>query len=287
MPCRPQFPANAMSVDVEDWFQVQAFAGMIDRADWDRLPRRVEANTERVLALFASHGVRATFFILGWIAERHPGLVRRIAEAGHEIASHGWEHVQVNRQTPDAFRQDVRRTRLLLEDIGGQPVAGYRAASFSIGRDTLWAHRVLREEGYLYSSSIYPIRHDLYGMVEAPRFPFMPLGAEGVVELPVTAASVAGVRLPCGGGGYFRLLPYALSRWAIRRVNRTDHRSCVFYFHPWEIDPGQPRVESAPARSRLRHYTNLAAMAGRLGSVLSDFTWDRMDRVFAADIQTG
>ena len=275
---------NAMSVDVEDYFQVQAFAHVLDRAQWDDWPSRVEANTETLLALYDEHGVRATFYTLGWVAERFPRLVEAIAAGGHEVASHGWCHVQVHQQTPEAFRADIRRTKRLLEDLSGQPVTGYRAATYSIDGRNLWAHRVLREEGYRYSSSIYPIRHDLYGMPDAPRFTFRPVGQDGVVELPVSTVAAGDRRFPCGGGGYFRLLPYALSSRAIRRVNQTDGKPCIFYLHPWEIDPGQPRIPGVGARSRFRHYLNLGRMLPRLRSLLNDFAWDRVDRVFAADI---
>ncbi len=270
---------NAMSVDVEDYFQVQALSGRIDRADWDSLPRRVERNTERVLALFDDHGVRATFFTLAWVAERHPGLIRRIVAGGHELASHGLAHVRADAQDEAAFRADVRRSRGVLEDVGGMPVHGYRAASFSIGARNLWAFRVLAEEGYRYSSSVYPIRHDLYGMPSAPRFPFRMAELDGFVELPITTVMWLGRRLPCGGGGYFRLLPYALSRRMLRRVNRADGRPCTFYFHPWEIDPEQPRPDGLDWRSRTRHYTNLDRMEAKLTRLLRDFSWGRLDRV--------
>ena len=273
-------PINAMTVDVEDYFQVQALADRISRGDWERLPSRVERNTDLVLRLFADQGVKATFFTLGWVAERHPALIRRIVDQGHELASHGFSHIRATDQDRDAFRADVGRTKALLEDIGGVPVRGYRAASFSIGATNLWALEALAEEGYVYSSSVYPIRHDLYGMPDAPRFAFNPPGAAGLVECPVTTTRLFNRNLPCGGGGYFRLLPYGYSRWAMRRVNRRDGEACIFYFHPWEIDPGQPRQSGLSARSRLRHYTNLGRMEGRLRRLLGDFAWHRMDRVF-------
>jgi polysaccharide deacetylase family protein (PEP-CTERM system associated) len=268
-----------MSVDVEDYFQVQALAERIDRAQWETLPRRVERNTERVLALFDAHGVHATFFTLGWVAERHPALVRRIVAAGHELASHGVAHVRADQQDEPTFRADIRRSRLLLEDIGGVPVRGYRAASFSIGVRNLWAFRVLAEEGYRYSSSVYPVRHDIYGMPGAPRFAFRVAELDGFVELPITTVAWLGRTLPCGGGGYFRLLPYGVSRRMLRRVNRADGRPCTFYFHPWEIDPEQPRQSGLSWRTRARHYTNLHSMEAKLGRLLCDFRWDRMDRV--------
>lgn len=271
---------NAMSVDVEDYFQVSAFAGQVTRADWDSHDCRVERNTDLILQLFADHDTKATFFTLGWVAERYPGLIRRIVEAGHELASHGYEHTRVHQQTESEFQADVHRTKGILEDIGGCAVIGYRAASFSIDQRTPWAFDVLAREGHLYSSSVYPIKHDLYGMPSAPRFAFKPSGDHELLEIPVTTVSLGEKKLPCGGGGYFRLLPYSYSRWAMRRVNREDGQACIFYFHPWEVDPGQPRIPGASAKSRFRHYTNLGRMEARLRRVLNDFSWDRVDRVF-------
>ena len=273
---------NAMSVDVEDYFQVSAFEPHIARKDWDLLPCRVERNTDRILQLFADHGVHATFFTLGWVAERYPKLVRRMIEGGHEVASHGYSHVRVTNQTPEAFRSDVVRTKALLEDVSGQGVRGYRAASYSIGASNLWALDVLAETGHEYSSSIYPIRHDLYGMPEAPRFAF-PANGGSMLEVPVTTVEVLRRNFPCGGGGYFRLLPYAVSRWAMRRVNQRDGQACVFYFHPWEIDPEQPRQTGLSLKTRVRHYLNLRRREQRLSRLLRDFRWDRMDRVFLGD----
>jgi len=270
---------NALSVDVEDWFQVGAFEGVIDRADWDRLPVRVERNAEAVLDLFERAGVKATFFTLGWVAERYPALIRKAAGRGHEVASHGWDHQRVFTMDAAAFRADLKRARAAIEDAAGVPVAGYRAPSFSIDARTPWAHPVLAEEGYTYSSSVAPVAHDHYGWREAPRFAFRPLADADLVELPVTTVEVAGRRAAAGGGGFFRLLPYRFSRWAVRRVNERDQRPAVFYFHPWEIDPGQPRVSHAPLRSRVRHYTNLGKMEHKLLKLLQTFHWDRTDRV--------
>lgn len=270
---------NAMTVDVEDYFQVSAFEGHIDRDDWDRIPCRVERNTERILDLFEARGARATFFVLGWVAERYPGLLRRMVASGHEVASHGFAHVRVTQQQPAEFHEDVERTKKILEDACGHEVRGFRAASFSIGRDNLWALDTLQEAGYHYSSSIYPVHHDLYGMPEAPRFPFRHREG-GILEVPITTVPVLGRNLPCGGGGYFRLLPYGYSRWAFRRVNRREGRPAVFYFHPWEIDPGQPRQRGIGAKTRFRHYVNLGRMERRLERLLGDFRWDRMDAVF-------
>lgn len=271
---------NAMTVDVEDWFQVQAFAHCIRRHDWDRLPLRVEANVDRILAQFTAAGVHATFFTLGWIAERHPQMVRRIVAAGHELASHGWDHTRADAQTPEAFRADVHRARAVLEDTGGVAVDGYRAATFSIGARNLWAFRVLEEEGYRYSSSINPVRHDLYGMPDAPRTPFRPEGCT-LWELPMTTLRWAGRNWPCSGGGYFRLLPYQFYRLGLAQVHRGGGAPGIFYFHPWEVDADQPRAANAGWKSRFRHYTNIARMPARLERLLRDFAWDRMDRVFA------
>lgn len=271
---------NAMTVDVEDYFQVSAFEPHITRADWDRLECRVERNVDRILALFAAHQVKATFFMLGWVAERYPQMVRRIVEAGHELASHGYSHVRVTQQRPDEFRADVLKTKRILEDIAGGPVRGYRAASYSIGKANLWALDVLGESGHHYSSSIYPIHHDLYGMPEAPRFAFRHGGEPGILEVPVTTVTVGRQKFPCGGGGYFRLFPYALSRWAMQRVNKHDGQSCVFYFHPWEIDPEQPRQAGVSLKTRFRHYLNLERMESRLARLLREFNWGRMDDVF-------
>ncbi|MDB5401305.1 MAG: hypothetical protein QOF70_6227 [Acetobacteraceae bacterium] len=278
--CRDEGVRNAMTVDVEDYFQVQAFAHCIDRKDWDAFPRRVDLNTNRILDQFDLHGVKATFFTLGWVAERFPALIRRIVADGHELASHGWDHTRVDAQDPETFRADIRRTRALLQDIGGVKVTGYRAATFSIGARNMWAFPVLRQEGYSYSSSINPIHHDLYGMPGAPRVPFRP-EADGVMEIPMTTVRLVGRNWPCSGGGYFRLLPTALYRAGLRRVNRHDQQPGIFYFHPWEIDAEQPRIANAGWKSRLRHYTNLSRMAGDLDDLLRDFAWDRMDRVYA------
>jgi len=272
-----------MTVDVEDYFQVSAFEQHVGRAEWDTRPRRVAANTDRILELFDRHEVKATFFTLGWIAEREPSLVRRIVEAGHELASHGWEHTRANTQSREDFAEDITRTRALLEDLGGCEVLGYRAASYSIGAANLWALDALADAGYCYSSSIVPISHDLYGMPEAPRFAFSAAGGR-LTEIPVTTLALPGRNINCGGGGWFRLYPYALSRWALRYINNTEGQSGLFYFHPWEIDPGQPRPQGLPLKTRFRHYLNLSRMQRRIECLLTDFAWDRMDRVFAAQI---
>jgi polysaccharide deacetylase family protein (PEP-CTERM system associated) len=270
---------NAMSVDVEDYFQVEALSQAISRDAWENLPRRVERNCERLLALFAESKIHVTFFVLGWIAERHPAMVRRMAEAGHEIASHGLKHERADRQTPEQFRADIRRSKTLLEDIGGVPVKGYRAATFSIGATNLWTFDVLAEEGFAYSSSLYPIAHDLYGMPDAPRAPFR-AGTKGLIEIPLSTLHLFGRNFPCAGGGYFRLLPYAVSRWSFGRLNAREQRPGVFYLHPWEIDPEQPRQAGLTVKSRFRHYLNLARMEDRLRRLTRDFAWGRVDEVF-------
>jgi len=276
---------NAMTIDVEDYFHVEAFKNIIDRGDWDSLPRRVEANTDRLLLELADAKVKATFFTLGWIAERHPALIRRIVTQGHELASHGYAHIRADQQSPAEFRADVRRAKTLLEDAAGVAVHGYRAATFSIGRDNLWAFEILAGEGYRYSSSIFPVHHDLYGMPHAPRVPFT--ACSRLMEFPLTTVRLLGRNLPCAGGGYFRLLPYGLLTWAMRRVNQTDHLPCIFYLHPWEVDPDQPRQHAASFKSRLRHYTNLNRTAGRLRCLLREFRWGRMDEAFRDELEIG
>lgn len=275
--------ANAMTVDVEDYFQVQALAGRVPRSTWESIPARVEANVDTILALFDDAGVKATFFTLGWIAQRHPAMVRRIVDGGHELASHGWDHTRADAQNPAEFRADVGRARRMLEDIGGVAVRGYRAATFSIGAQNLWAFAALESEGYRYSSSVNPISHDLYGMPDAPRTPFRPDGGR-LWEIPMTTYRLAGRNIPCAGGGYFRLLPYRAYRFGLNRVHRIEHHPGIFYFHPWEVDPAQPRVGGLALKSRLRHYTNLRRMQPRLRRLLEEFTWDRMDRVYAVHL---
>jgi polysaccharide deacetylase family protein (PEP-CTERM system associated) len=270
---------NALSVDIEDWFQVGAFETVIARDEWDALAHRVERNSDAVLELFDRAGVRGTFFTLGWVAERYPALIRRIAEAGHEVASHGWDHRRVFTMQPDEFRADIRKARAALEDAAGERLSGYRAPSFSIDARTPWAHEILAEEGYAYSSSVAPVVHDHYGWPDAPRFAFAPCDDSALIELPVTTARLGGRTIAAGGGGFFRLLPYRLSHWAIGQVNGRDGRPAIFYFHPWEIDPDQPRVDNAPLRSKVRHYSRLSAMEGKLERLLGDFRWGRVDHV--------
>jgi len=271
---------NAMTVDVEDYFQVSAFEKIITRADWDAYPHRVEINTNKVLDIFEANGVKATFFTLGWVAERYPALVKRIVAEGHELASHGYYHVRVINQSPEEFYADISRTKALLEDLGGVEVKGYRAASYSIGKANLWAFSELERAGYQYSSSIYPIKHDLYGMPDAPRFKFYPNEKDGILEIPVSTLKMFEKTFPCGGGGFFRFYPYAVSKWALKRMNNMEGQSGMFYFHPWEIDPEQPRISEATSKAKFRHYLNLNKMQNRLERLINDFEWQRMDEVF-------
>jgi polysaccharide deacetylase family protein (PEP-CTERM system associated) len=275
---------NALSVDVEDWFHVYALEPVIAREDWLSLEHRVEANTDRVLALFDDAGCQATFFTLGWVAELYPALMRRITDAGHELASHGWDHQRVYTMGPEQFRADLARARTALEDATGVPVRGYRAPSFSIDARTPWAHRVLAESGYAYSSSVAPIRHDHYGWPESPRFAHRPVAGSDFIELPVTVGSFLGRSIPTGGG-FFRLFPNKLTDLAIRQLNGDDARPAIFYFHPWEVDPGQPRIAGTPLRSKLRHYSRLSSMAGKLRVLAREHRWDRVDRIVAAEAE--
>lgn len=269
-----------MTVDVEDYFQVSAFAPHIPRESWTSLSCRVELNIDRILILLDDECTKATFFTLGWIADRYPAMVKRIVASGHELASHGWAHHRVSDQKPHEFREDIIRSKSLLEDIGGQAVIGYRAPSFSIGRHNLWALDVLEEAGYRYSSSIYPIQHDHYGMPDAPRFAHHPRPHHGLLELPITTMRLFSRNLPAGGGGYFRLWPYPVSRWFLQRLNHLEHRSAIFYFHPWEIDHKQPRQKGINMKTRFRHYYNLHRMEERIKALTRDFRWDRIDRIF-------
>ncbi len=269
-----------MSIDVEDYFQVSAFEHHIDPNEWPNLECRVEANMERILAMLAETDTKSTFFVLGWIAERYPNIVRKIVDGGHELASHGYNHQRVSNLTPQAFQEDISKTKALLEELGCVTVLGYRAPSYSIGEQNLWALDVLREVGYRYSSSIYPIAHDHYGMPSASRFTFSPIESSPFLEIPITTASFLGKRWPAGGGGYFRLFPYAFSKWMLNRVNTDDQQPGIFYFHPWEIDPGQPRQKQIGVKTRFRHYVNLNKMEAKLKRLLRDFQWDRVDRIF-------
>lgn len=279
-----QQPLNAMTVDVEDYFQVSAFDPFVDRSTWGDYESRVEASTDRILALFEQYGVQGTFFTLGWVAEKYPALVRRIVEGGHELACHGWDHIMVTRLSRDEFAHDIKRAKEILEDTTGAAVRGYRAPSYSFTKQNDWAHSVLAEQGYRYSSSVAPIKHDLYGIPDAPRFSH-PRADGAVIELPITTTEVLGRNIPCGGGGWFRLYPYQLSQWAIKRVHQKDRERAIFYFHPWEIDPEQPRIEGLNFRTRFRHYQNLARMEPRVERLLQDFNWGTMAEVFAEELK--
>ncbi|MDP3672089.1 MAG: XrtA system polysaccharide deacetylase [Telluria sp.] len=271
---------NAMTIDVEDYFQVSAFAPHIARSSWAALPCRVERNVDVVLALLDQRQVRATFFTLGWIARRYPAMVRAIADAGHEVASHGYAHVRASDQSRIQFRRDILRSKHLLEDIAGRPVLGYRAPSFSLMPGSRWAFDTLFHSGYRYSSSVYPIAHDHYGAPDSPRFAFYPVSRSGILELPVSTVRLFGRNLPAGGGGYFRLYPYGVSRWFLRRINHLERQAGIFYFHPWELDPGQPRQRDIPMKTRFRHYLNLDRTEPRLLALTRDFRWDRIDNIF-------
>ena len=275
-------PTHAMTCDVEDYFQVSAFNDHVRRSDWDNFECRIPRNIDLILNRFSDSGTKATFFTLGWVAQKYPEVVRRIADAGHEIASHGMQHTRVWQQSRDEFHEDVVSTRKLLEDVSGQPVIGYRAASWSIDGRTLWAYDVLAEAGYRYSSSIYPIAHDHFGDPDAPIAPHI-VGNTGLLEIPASTARVFGRNIPAGGGGYFRLFPLWFSKFLIHRIEVAE-RPYVFYFHPWEIDPNQPRIKDIPTKSRFRHYVNLGKFESRLSQMLQEFDWNRMDRIFLGSV---
>ena len=271
---------NAMTIDVEDYFQVSAFSHSISPDQWGQHNCRVEQNMMRLLELFAEKNVKATFFTLGWIAQRYPNLIKQLVSEGHELASHGRNHVRVFDQTPEQFTEDIAATKKLLEDISGVEVKGYRAASFSIDERNLWAYDCLAGAGYRYSSSIYPVQHDHYGMPNAPRFSFY-AHASGLIEVPISTVRLMNRLWPSGGGGYFRFFPYTISKRLIQTVNEQEKRSAIFYLHPWEIDPDQPRQNNLSLKTRFRHYVNLRHTYSRLEKLLNDFNWDRMDQVFS------
>ncbi len=285
--------ANAMTVDVEDYFQVSAFENYIARESWSKLECRVERNVDAILESFSNKNIKATFFTLGWLAQRYPHMIKRIVADGHELASHGWEHIRVFHQTPEEFRADITKAKQVLEDTSGSPVLGYRAASYSINKTNLWAHDILREAGYLYSSSIAPIAYSEYGIADAPRFAHYRSGEkkvdgpsdDAILEIPITTMAVPTKNIPCGGGGWFRLYPYHLSKWALQWVNQHDKQAAVFYFHPWEIDPEQPRQKNLDWKTEFRHYQNLTRMESKLDRLLSDFNWCRMTDVY--DVYAG
>jgi len=270
---------NAMTVDVEDYFQVSAFEPYIDKRNWDSLAHRVETNTHRILDIFAEFDNKATFFTLGWVAERYPLLIKRIINEGHELACHGYEHIRVTEQTPEQFRADIVLTKKILEDISGKAVLGYRAASYSINSDNLWAHDILAEEGFDYSSSVYPVKHDLYGIPDAPRFCYQPIAESNFLEIPITTLQFGQKNIPCGGGGFFRFYPYFFSKWAFKKIN-SHNQSAIFYCHPWEIDPKQPKQHGLNLKTRFRHYLNLDKMEQRIRYLLTDFQWDTMENIF-------
>lgn len=263
-----------MTVDVEDYFHVSAFSESIDRSDWGKHTLRVERNTHQLLDLFDGHDIKATFFVLGWVADRVAGLISEIASRGHEVACHGYSHQLVYRQTPDVFREETLRSKGLLEDIIQSPVRGYRAASYSITNKSLWALDILAEAGFEYDSSIFPVRHDRYGIPDAPKYPYQLTTPNGqtLVEFPLSTAKLLGYRLPMAGGGYFRLYPYALTRMGLRQINHRDGKPFIFYLHPWEIDTDQPRID-ASWLSRFRHYNNLDKCESRLRRLMSDFSF--------------
>jgi len=279
---------NAMTVDVEDYFQVSAFENYVSRESWNNLECRVERNVDLILDSFSSRDIRATFFTLGWIAERYPEMIHRIVREGHELASHGWDHIQVTNHGPQEFAEDIAKSKNVLEDISGSAVLGYRAPCYSINKTNLWAHDILRSAGYTYSSSIAPIKYVNYGIADAPRFAHYRRGEhvvegpadDAILEIPITTISLPRKNVPCGGGGWFRLYPYKLSKWALQWVNRHDKQACIFYFHPWEIDLGQPRLSNLDWKTRFRHYQNLRQMGPKLERLQSDFRWGRMIDVF-------
>ena len=274
---------NAMTVDVEDYYQVSAFDPYILREDWKNYSSRVEANTDRILELFEQNDVKATFFTLGWVAKHYPDLVKRIVAQGHDLASHGWDHRRVTTLTREEFSVDIAKSKAILEDVSATEVNGYRAPSYSFTLENDWAHDVLLEQGYLYSSSVAPIKHDLYGIPSAPRFSY-PCANDKILELPITTTRMMNKNFPCGGGGWFRLYPYAVSKWAINRVNKADDEAAIFYFHPWEIDPDQPRIEGLKLSAKFRHYQNLAHMERKISKLLADYTWRSIPDVYAADL---
>ena len=272
---------NALTIDVEDYFHVSAFAAHISRRNWDDHPCRIERNIERILQMLDEAGVQATFFTLGWVAERYPALIRGIGEAGHEVASHGFAHHRATEQQEREFFADISLAKAVIEDVTGREVKGYRAPSFSVGPTNSWAFECIAGAGYRYSSSLYPIRHDHYGAPESPRFAHE-VGPK-LLEIPIATVRLFSANWPAGGGGYFRLLPYRISCWSLRRINAVDGKPAMFYFHPWEIDPEQPRVDGVSRKTRFRHYVNLDRMAPRLRRLLADFRWGRADRVFLGE----
>ena len=281
VPAAGELP-NALTCDVEDWFQVSAFESLIPKESWNKRECRIPRNIDRVLELYDEAGVRGTFFVLGWVAEHYPEVVRRIADQGHEVASHGMQHVRVWDQSADEFRADILRAKQVLEDASGKAVRGYRAASWSLDERTPWAHRIMSEVGYRYSSSIYPIAHDHYGLPNAPTRPFH-VRSTGILEIPASTTRFLGRNIPASGGGYFRLLPFAVSQRLISRIRRMEGMPVVFYFHPWELDPAQPRMSGIDRKTRFRHYLNLGLFENRLIRLLRELAWGRMDEIYLAE----
>jgi polysaccharide deacetylase family protein (PEP-CTERM system associated) len=275
-------PLNSITVDVEDYFHTEAMGACAPREQWDRMPTRIEKNTERLFELFASHGVRGTFFFLGWVAERFPGLVREAARLGHELGCHSYWHRLIYRLSPEEFKEDTRKAKGAVEDAAGMSVAGYRAPSFSLVKGTEWAQDILAELGFLYDSSICPVNHDLYSNPDAPRMPHR-IAAGALLEFPVATLSVGGHNFPVGGGGYLRILPYAYTRWGLARLNQGEGSRAIVYLHPWEIDPEQPRLP-ASLRSRFRQYTGLGTTAGKLERLLEDFHFAPIVESFSLEL---
>ena len=273
---------NSITVDVEDYFHTEAMAAVVARDQWEGMPSRIERNTEQILELFAAHGVRGTFFFLGWVAEHFPRLVRQAVRLGHEVGCHSYWHRLIYRLSPAAFREDTRRAKHTIEDIAGTNVLGYRAPSFSLVKGTEWAHEILGELGFVYDSSVYPVKHDLYSNPDAPRKPHW-IAGEGLLELPVATISVAGQNFPVGGGGYLRILPYAVTRWALSRLNEQEGFRAIVYFHPWEIDPEQPRIRASRS-SRFRQYTGLSTTQQKLDRLLRDFRFGPIVEAFSAEL---
>ena len=271
---------NALTIDVEDYYHVSAFESVIPYRDWERFESRVERNTYRILDLLDRYKTKATFFVLGWVAERRPGLIRAISERDHEVASHGYAHQRIDTQSPDKFREETRRSKRIIEDAIGESIIGYRAASYSITAKSMWALDILRDEGFLYDSSIFPVRHDLYGIPGYNRTCHLlnGIGGSGMVEFPLSTLRVAGINIPIAGGGYLRFYPYSFTRWAITQLNQKEDQPAVVYLHPWEIDPEQPRIR-AGARSRFRHYLNLNKTEDRLKALLQNFAFGTMSEV--------
>jgi polysaccharide deacetylase family protein (PEP-CTERM system associated) len=270
---------NAISVDVEDYYQVEAFSNLISRDKWDTYPSRVAGNNEKILRLFDEHGIKGTFFVLGCVAERDPGIVNEIHAQGHEVACHGFSHRMILKQSRSIFKQETQKAKDLLEDIIGEKVKGYRAATYSITKNNLWALEILMDSGFEYDSSIFPIRHDRYGISDFRREPcLIRNGDRSIKEFPISTSRLLGGNLPVSGGGYFRLYPYMLTRWGLSSVN-AEGLPFVFYLHPWEVDPAQPKIEGLGVATRFRHYINLDKTENKLKKLLDDFKLDRMDKV--------